>query len=186
MEFLLPTMGHGETDTNIPSPSEKSRDKTLENEDGEHDGDYEEQDIHTEPSAEPGPSFKRKRRRVKARGAGNVIQFMEEKETQREHKKNFDELDLFFASISQTVHKLPRSYQIKVKREILDCVSSAEEEWVIPGGKDLTSVHTSQSLRAPLNRQPSRRVSSYTFPPSRSILPPAKTLYEESTSDFDS
>lgn len=172
------------TDTNIHSPSEKSRDETLENEDGEHDhGDYEEQDIHTEPSAEPGSSFKRKRRRVKARGAENVIQFMEDKETQREPKKNSDELDLFFASISQTVKKLPRSYQIKVKREILDCVSSAEEEWVMSGGKDLTSVHTSQSLRAPLDHQPSRRVSLYAFPPSPSILPTASTLYEESSSD---
>lgn len=66
-------------------------------------------------------------RKRPAKVADKVLDFMKNKK-KNVLNKTPDEIDLFFGSICMSVKKLPRRLQSKVKIQVLDVVSRAEEE----------------------------------------------------------
>lgn len=70
----------------------------------------------------------RERRFREPRHRDRVLSFLKEKEKRKQEGKTADDLDLFFASITKSVRNLPRHVQLRLKREILNTVTLAEEE----------------------------------------------------------
>jgi hypothetical protein len=90
--------------------------------------DFEEMPPNIDADVQQTEQIYRERRYRKPRAGDKVIQFLTEKEKRKSQQKPADELDLFFASITQTVRSLPRHLQLRLKREILNSVTLAEEQ----------------------------------------------------------
>lgn len=62
------------------------------------------------------------------RGVDKIIDFMKTKNQLKTTRPAPDDIDMFFGSAAISVKKLPRRLQNRIKREVLDAISRAEEE----------------------------------------------------------
>jgi hypothetical protein len=90
---------------------------------GEDSFDYSSERIEVEST----PTTKERRHR-QPRGYDKILGFLKEKEAKKHNKPQPDELDHFFASAAQSVRKLPRLAQIKLRRDITNLICEAEEQ----------------------------------------------------------
>ncbi|XP_046683716.1 uncharacterized protein LOC124369705 [Homalodisca vitripennis] len=137
MSFVLKTSTHRPSDSNIPMPDEIE----------EHSNHWEQQrnlseqqdDIDGESMADDAEnasemtSTVKERRNRSPRGVDKVLAYMQNKECNKKTRAKSipDDVDLFFASATQSVRKLPRQLQNKIKMDLLSSICRAEEqhEW---------------------------------------------------------
>lgn len=129
--------------------------------------------------AEPQQTSAKETRNRPLRGADKLIRYMKDKGEKRAQIVP-NEVDLFFASVSQSVQRLPRFLQTRVKRDVLDSIARAEEEEEFsrmrqPGPSSYLprtlSVECSGTSRPPHQISPSISSPSNSSRPARSVSP---------------
>lgn len=81
-----------------------------------------------EPSSESMVQKEPVGRQRAPRGVDKVIDFMKVKHQHKNSRPAPDDIDMFFGSAALSVKKLPRLLQNRIKRQVLDAISQAEEE----------------------------------------------------------
>ncbi|XP_046662684.1 uncharacterized protein LOC124355565 [Homalodisca vitripennis] len=135
MQFLLKTMTHRPSDTNVPVTIQPEVATPEATDDLEHSEDdltelqIEESEFPIPASPSTPRTEKRKRPDM---GADKIITFMKQKHDQKmelkQTKKPVDGVDLFLASVAQSMRKLPRRQLHKAKVAILNVIAAAEDE----------------------------------------------------------
>ncbi|KAG8269959.1 hypothetical protein J6590_001467 [Homalodisca vitripennis] len=135
MQFLLKTMTHRPSDTNVPATIHPEVATPEATDDLEHSED-DLTELQIEESEFPipaSPSTPRTEKRKRPdKGADKIITFMKQKHDQKmelkQTKKPVDGVDLFLASVAQSMRKLPRRQLHKAKVAILNVIAAAEDE----------------------------------------------------------
>ncbi|KAG8246125.1 hypothetical protein J6590_091552 [Homalodisca vitripennis] len=145
MEFMLAGMSHRTGETNVsPLDDDNIQINNVEvNIDEEliDQGDNEENFGLPEDGQECSEATTSANSRHRPpRGADKIFNFLKSKEQRKRSAPVADELDLFFASVCKTTRRLPRHLQIRIKRQVINTITEAEEEYELLNSLDSPSL----------------------------------------------
>ncbi|KAG8242694.1 hypothetical protein J6590_060639 [Homalodisca vitripennis] len=149
MEFMLAAMSHRTGKTNVPPLDDNNIpvNNVEVNIDEEliDQGDNEENFGLLEDGQECSEATTSANSRHRPqRGADKILNFLRSKEQRKRSAPVADELDLFFASVCKTTRRLPRHLQIRIKRQVINTITEAEEEYELSN-----SLHSPSLLLTP-------------------------------------